>query len=42
MDLPFIETLEQAQHFRLGPASYEGAMSPWKVPITSPFRKEDA
>lgn len=40
MDLPFIETLEQAQHFRLGPASYEGAMSPWKEPITSPFRKD--
>ncbi|GAA1228010.1 citramalate synthase [Pseudonocardia alaniniphila] len=40
MDLPFIETLEQAQHFRLGPPSYEGAMSPWKEPITSPFRKD--
>lgn len=38
MDLPFIETLDQAQHFRLGPKAYEGALSPWKVPITSPAR----
>jgi hydroxymethylglutaryl-CoA lyase len=38
MDLPFIETLGQAQHFRLGPAAYAGAMSPWKEPIVSPKR----
>ena len=38
MDLPFIETLEQAQHFRLGPKAYEGAMSPWKEPIRSTAR----
>lgn len=38
MDLPFIETLEQAQHFRLGPSVYRGAPSPWKEPITSPAR----
>lgn len=38
MDLPFIETLEQAQHFRLGPQVYQGAMSPWKEPIVSPAR----
>lgn len=40
MDLPFIETLEQAQHFRLGPSVYQGALSPWKEPIRSPMREE--
>ena len=40
MDLPFIETLDEAQHFRLGPSAHEGAMSPWKEPITSPARPE--
>lgn len=39
MDLPFIETLEQAQHFRLGPRAHQGAMSPWKEPIVSPARQ---
>jgi hydroxymethylglutaryl-CoA lyase len=38
MDLPFIETEEQAQHFRLGPSAYVGARSPWAAPITSPAR----
>ncbi len=38
MDLPFIETEEQAQHFRLGPSAYVGARSPWAEPITSPAR----
>jgi len=38
MDMPFIETFEQAQHFRLGPSAYEGAPSPWPRPITSPAR----
>ena len=38
MDMPFIETLEEAQHFRLGPDVYDGAPSPWKEPITSPAR----
>jgi hydroxymethylglutaryl-CoA lyase len=38
MDMPFIETLHQAQHFRLGPSVYEGAMSPWKEPIESEAR----
>lgn len=38
MDLPFIETEEQAQHFRLGPAAYVGAPSPWTAPIESPAR----
>ncbi|WP_245908754.1 citramalate synthase [Mycobacterium neglectum] len=38
MDMPFIETLEQAQHFRLGRSAWEGALSPWKEPIRSPAR----
>lgn len=38
MDMPFVETVEQAQHFRLGPGVYEGAPSPWKEPVTSPAR----
>lgn len=38
MDMPFIETEAQAQHFRLGSAAYEGARSPWSGPIESPAR----
>lgn len=38
MDLPFIETEEQAQHFRVGPSAYQGARSPWARPIESPQR----
>ena len=38
MDLPFIETELEAQHFRLGPAAYPNARSPWRSPITSPAR----
>ena len=40
MDMPFVETLGQAQHFRLGPEVYQGAISPWKAPITSAQRQE--
>lgn len=38
MNMPFIETEAQAQHFRLGPSAYEGARSPWLAPIESPAR----
>jgi hydroxymethylglutaryl-CoA lyase len=38
MDLPFIETEGQAQHFRLGRSAYVGAPSPWADPISSPVR----
>ena len=38
MDLPFIQTEHQAQHFRLGPSVYDGAPSPWSRPIESPHR----
>lgn len=40
MDMPFIETFEQAQHFRLGPQVYEGALSPWKTEIRSAARDD--
>jgi hydroxymethylglutaryl-CoA lyase len=40
MDMPRIESLEQARHFILGPKAYEGAPSPWKDSITSYQRPE--
>jgi hydroxymethylglutaryl-CoA lyase len=40
MDMPFIETLEEARHFIKGPAVYESAPSPWKEAIKSPQRPE--
>ena len=40
MDMPHIETLEQAKHFVRGTKAYEGAHSPWKEPITSWMRPE--
>jgi hydroxymethylglutaryl-CoA lyase len=38
MDMPFIETLDQAQHFRKGSSVYQGCLSPWKEPIESAQR----
>lgn len=40
MDLPFIETLAQAQHFRLGGDAYAGPIRPWRTPITSIYRPD--
>jgi hydroxymethylglutaryl-CoA lyase len=40
MDMPFIETLDEARHFIKGPGAYKGAPSPWKEPIKSPQRPE--
>jgi hydroxymethylglutaryl-CoA lyase len=37
--IPFVETLEQARHFKLGPKAYQGGLSPWKTPIESPYRE---
>ena len=34
---PFVETLEQAKHFKLGPEQYDGCIVPWSAPITSPY-----
>ncbi|MBI2985151.1 MAG: citramalate synthase [Deltaproteobacteria bacterium] len=42
MDMPFIETLDQAKHFIEGPSVYEGAPSPWQEPIKSFQRPEGA
>jgi hydroxymethylglutaryl-CoA lyase len=36
-DMPFVETHEQARHFKLGPEIYEGCISPWREPISSPY-----
>lgn len=41
MDMPRVETLEQAKHFLLGPKAYEGMPSPWKAPITS-YQRPDS
>ncbi len=38
MDMSLVETMEQAQHFRLGPSAYESCPRPWKAPITSAQR----
>lgn len=38
MNAPFVETLEQATHFKRGPEMYEGCIYPWQEPITSPYR----
>ena len=40
MDMPRIETLEQAKHFIRGPEAYAGAPSPWGAAITSYQRPE--
>ncbi|MCY3886068.1 MAG: citramalate synthase, partial [Gammaproteobacteria bacterium] len=29
-DMPFVETLQEAAHFRKGPGVYEGQISPWR------------
>jgi hydroxymethylglutaryl-CoA lyase len=38
VNMPFVETLEQAKHFKLGPSAYEGGIYPYNEPITSPYR----
>jgi hydroxymethylglutaryl-CoA lyase len=35
-NMPFVETIEQARHFRLGPAVYDGGHRPWKEVISRP------
>ena len=35
---PFIETMEQAKHFKLGPEVYADSFAPYTEPITSPYR----
>lgn len=38
MNAPFVETLEQVKHFKVGTKAYEGAVYPWREAITSPYR----
>ena len=38
INMPFVETLEQAKHFKKGPEVYEGGIYPYSEPITSPYR----
>jgi len=38
INAPFVETTEQAKHFKLGPEVYEGGIYPYSEPITSPYR----
>jgi hydroxymethylglutaryl-CoA lyase len=38
-DMPFVETLHEASHFRKGPGVYAGRRAPWREPIRSPQRE---
>ena len=38
IDMPFVETIEQARHFKVGPSAYEGGMYPYREPVTSEYR----
>ena len=38
IDMPFVETFEQARHFKAGPGAYEGGIYPYQAPVTSPYR----
>lgn len=35
-NMAFVETFEEARHFRLGPRAYEHGRKPWKQPIPKP------
>ena len=38
IDMPFVETLESARHFKEGPSAYEGGIYPYREPVTSAYR----
>ena len=38
VNAPFVETMEQARHFKTGPKAYEGGIYPYREPVTSPYR----
>ena len=38
INIPFVETAEQARHFKTGAGAYEGGIYPYSEPITSPYR----
>jgi hydroxymethylglutaryl-CoA lyase len=35
-NMPFVETFEQARHFRFGADVYKDGQRPWKEPIPNP------
>lgn len=37
-NMPFVETMAHAQHFKEGPSAYEGAIVPWKDKVESLYR----
>ena len=39
MNMPFVETMAQARHFKEGPSVYEGGIYPYTEPIASPYRE---
>ncbi len=39
MNAPFVETLEEAKHFKKGPEVYESGIYPYNEPIASPYRE---
>lgn len=39
INMPFVETMEQARHFKVGPSAYEGGIYPYSEPIASPYRE---
>ena len=39
INAPFVETLEEAKHFKKGPETYEGGIYPYSEPIASPYRE---
>lgn len=39
LNMPFVETPEQAKHFKKGQSVYAGALIPYTEPITSPYRE---
>jgi hydroxymethylglutaryl-CoA lyase len=40
INMPFVETFEEARHFIKGPSAYEGGINPWSHPIESEQRDE--
>lgn len=39
MDMPFVETIDEAQHFRRGAGTYADCLAPWRQVVTSPARE---
>ena len=38
INMPFVETMDSAKHFKVGAGAYEGGIYPYNEPITSPYR----